>query len=102
MAYAYRIDRPGKIRLKKYKTDADGGLDRQEAERKSAELGRELDEPAELLFAAGRRGLPVVLQGRDTSGKDGTLRPYRKEWDRHLAEVGRKARAEPAAYRRGR
>jgi len=45
------------------------------------ELGRELDELTErldrlqrLLHAEGKRSLLVVLQGRDASGKDGTLR----------------------------
>ena len=45
------------------------------------ELGRELDELTErldrlqrLLHAEGKRSLMVVLQGRDASGKDGTLR----------------------------
>src|SRR6476469_8203209 len=33
-----------------------------------------MDERQEALFAEGRRGLLVVLQGRDTSGKDGTIR----------------------------
>jgi PPK2 family polyphosphate:nucleotide phosphotransferase len=37
-------------------------------------LGARIDELQDLLYAEGRRALLVVLQGRDTSGKDGTIR----------------------------
>jgi PPK2 family polyphosphate:nucleotide phosphotransferase len=37
-------------------------------------LTRRLDELQEALYAEGRRALLVVLQGRDTSGKDGVIR----------------------------
>ncbi|MGP8078435.1 MAG: polyphosphate kinase 2 family protein [Thermoplasmata archaeon] len=37
-------------------------------------LRQELDRLQELLYADGRRGLLVVLQGMDTSGKDGVIR----------------------------
>ncbi len=37
-------------------------------------LARRIDELQDVLYAEGRRALLVVLQGRDTAGKDGTLR----------------------------
>jgi PPK2 family polyphosphate:nucleotide phosphotransferase len=37
-------------------------------------LGRRIDELQDALYAEGRRALLIVLQGRDTSGKDGTIR----------------------------
>ena len=37
-------------------------------------LGRRMDELQDALYAEGRRAVLVVLQGRDTSGKDGTIR----------------------------
>jgi PPK2 family polyphosphate:nucleotide phosphotransferase len=37
-------------------------------------LARRIDELQEALYAEGRRALLVVLQGRDTAGKDGTIR----------------------------
>jgi PPK2 family polyphosphate:nucleotide phosphotransferase len=37
-------------------------------------LGRRIDEIQDALYAEGRRALLVVLQGRDTAGKDGTIR----------------------------
>jgi PPK2 family polyphosphate:nucleotide phosphotransferase len=39
-----------------------------------ASLTRRLDRLQEALYAEGRRALLIVLQGRDTAGKDGTLR----------------------------
>ena len=37
-------------------------------------LGRRIDELQDALYAEGKRALLIVLQGRDTSGKDGTIR----------------------------
>src|SRR5687768_18111090 len=37
-------------------------------------LGRRLDELQSALAAEGTRSLPVILQGRDASGKDGTIK----------------------------
>ena len=37
-------------------------------------LGARIDELQDALYAEGRRALLIVLQGRDTSGKDGTVR----------------------------
>ena len=39
-----------------------------------AGLGERLGAAQELLAASGKRALLVVLQGRDTAGKDGTIR----------------------------
>lgn len=41
---------------------------------RTEQLKRKLDELQERLYAEGRRALLVVLQGIDTSGKDGTIR----------------------------
>jgi PPK2 family polyphosphate:nucleotide phosphotransferase len=45
-----------------------------EAKRKSSAIQEQLAELQELLFASHDRKLLVVLQGMDTSGKDGTIR----------------------------
>jgi len=42
-------------------------------------LAKELGELQELLFAAGRHSLLIVLQGMDTSGKDGAIRNVLKD-----------------------
>ena len=72
MAYAIKVD--GKVRLQDIDTDKHNGLEEAEAREKTVKLGKELDELQELLFAAGMHSLLVVLQGRDTAGKDGTIR----------------------------
>jgi PPK2 family polyphosphate:nucleotide phosphotransferase len=72
MPYAQRVK--GKVDLRQIDPKVDGGMSKEEGEAKTLELGAELDELQELLYAAGTHGLLVVLQGRDTAGKDGTLR----------------------------
>src|SRR5207344_2864152 len=50
-------------------------------EKRLAELAARIDELQELLYAEGKRGVLVVLQGIDTSGKDGTIRHVFREVD---------------------
>ena len=52
----------------------DAGLKRGEAEKKTARLIEELTELQELLYAVQAQSVLIILQGRDTSGKDGTIR----------------------------
>lgn len=49
-------------------------LDRATSEKRFKELSHELGELQELCYAAGTVSVLVVLQGMDTSGKDGTIR----------------------------
>jgi len=70
----YRIDSSRKLKLQDFDPGDTGGLSREEAEAKTAALSSELGDLQELLFAAGKHSLLVVLQGMDTSGKDGTIR----------------------------
>ncbi len=49
-------------------------MTKEEAVAKLAELGKKLRDLQELHFAAGENPLLLVLQGCDTSGKDGTIR----------------------------
>jgi PPK2 family polyphosphate:nucleotide phosphotransferase len=64
----------GQTDLNKIDPSQDGGLTKEQAKAMTAELGTELDALQELLYAAGSHGLLIVLQGRDTAGKDGTIR----------------------------
>jgi PPK2 family polyphosphate:nucleotide phosphotransferase len=73
MPYAHRIDDGQPIKLKDYDPGEDGGLNREEGQERLARSTEELAELQELLYAAGRQSVLVVLQGRDTSGKDGTI-----------------------------
>src|SRR6266516_1886267 len=47
---------------------------KKEAQRRTAKLQLELAELQERLFAEGTRSVLIVLQGMDTSGKDGTIK----------------------------
>jgi PPK2 family polyphosphate:nucleotide phosphotransferase len=74
MAYAYRVDGRRRIKLDHFDSGDAAGLNRTKAEEKTQEYVLELIELQELLYAVGLQSLLVVLQGRDTSGKDGTIR----------------------------
>ena len=71
---ATRFSKPGQMSLRDIDPRQDGGMDKEEGEKKLAELCAELEELQEVLYAAGQNGLLVILQGRDTAGKDGTLK----------------------------
>lgn len=62
------------FKLSDIRTDGDSGLDKASGEARLAELGQELSELADLQFYAGQTPLLIVLQGMDTSGKDGMIR----------------------------
>jgi len=74
MGYAQRVEGTGRIELKNFDAASNSGLKRAEGEERTAQIIEELIELQELLYAARRQSVLVVLQGRDTSGKDGTIR----------------------------
>lgn len=55
--------------------------DRKAAEAQSEQDGAAIDALQDRLYAEGRRALLIVLQGSDTSGKDGTIRHVFKQLD---------------------
>jgi PPK2 family polyphosphate:nucleotide phosphotransferase len=72
----YRVKPGQKINLAKLDAGSTAGFkgDRKVAEAKLLELNDRLEELQEALWAENRRKVLVVLQGMDTSGKDGTIR----------------------------
>jgi PPK2 family polyphosphate:nucleotide phosphotransferase len=71
-----RVKRGSKVRLRDIDPD-DTSLapgDKEETNEKSERLEERLCELQELLYASARHKLLVILQGMDTSGKDGTVR----------------------------
>ena len=74
MSYTFRITGKKKIKLKDFDPNHDAGLTREEAEAKTVTLCDEMKKLQELLYAASDHSVLIVLQGRDTSGKDGTIR----------------------------
>ncbi|CCW34191.1 Polyphosphate:AMP phosphotransferase [Chthonomonas calidirosea] len=74
MTYLKPLDGTKKIQLHDIDPSYHAGLDKEEGEKRSAELLAELAELQELLYAASTHAVLIVLQGIDTAGKDGTIR----------------------------
>ena len=76
MPHAYTRSLDGSRRIKLDAVDAADtqGLEKDDGLARLEKLGRELSELENLLTYAGTHALLVVLQGRDASGKDGTIR----------------------------
>jgi PPK2 family polyphosphate:nucleotide phosphotransferase len=72
----YRIAPGKRVDLDRFDPDDSGPFhgDKQAAEPELERLNRRLEELQELLYAAGKARVLVVLQGMDTSGKDGVIR----------------------------
>ena len=71
----YRIAPGAKVHLKQRDPRDMTGFDEKGVEEAAtAELAREIDHWQDRLYAEGKRAVLVVLQGTDTSGKDGTIR----------------------------
>ena len=69
------FDRPGeKVRLDHISAEPPKGMTREKAEARLAELGEELFALQDEMFASKASSVLVVLQGRDTAGKDGTIK----------------------------
>ncbi len=63
-----------KLKLQDVNPSNTNGMEREDAEAKIAVLGKQLTDLNELQYEANTQGLLIVLQGMDTSGKDGTIR----------------------------
>lgn len=70
----YRVPPDGKLELATIDPKGNGSLERANAETELEVLTSEIDELQELLYGAGTHSLLVIVQGIDTSGKDGTVR----------------------------
>ncbi len=73
MSYATKIDKEQKIKLNDYSPDDKGDEDKDTSAVVLAKLGEELTGLQEWLYAAQTHSVLIVLQGLDTSGKDGTI-----------------------------
>lgn len=69
------IDTPGsKVRLNDFSAEPPKGMTRDKAEKRFAALGRELFALQDAMWGARVNSVLVVLQGRDSAGKDGTIK----------------------------
>jgi PPK2 family polyphosphate:nucleotide phosphotransferase len=70
-----RVKPGAKVKLKDHDPrDKSRFKDEEETKVETAALAREIDVLQDRLYAEGSRALLVILQGTDTSGKDGTIR----------------------------
>ncbi len=75
MQLAWKVPEGSKVKLKDHDPNfLDKNTDRALAMAELDQLGKELSELQHLLAAAQHHSLLIVLQGMDTSGKDGTIR----------------------------
>jgi len=75
MQLAWKIDKGSKVKLKEFDPSfLDPHTDRALATAELEKLNEELGQLQQLLAAAQHHSLLIVLQGLDTSGKDGTIR----------------------------
>lgn len=63
-----------KVRLNAISAEPPSGMTKDKAEKRFATLGRELFELQDSMFGAKVHSVLVVLQGRDSAGKDGTIK----------------------------
>jgi PPK2 family polyphosphate:nucleotide phosphotransferase len=73
MKYSWKLDKGRTISLDDYDPGYHADLAKEDAEPIFQELSRKLGELQELCYAAAQHAVLVVLQGMDTSGKDGTI-----------------------------
>ena len=70
----YRVAPDDDVDLGRWPTADNGDWDRDDAEKRTRELNKELEDLQELLYAQNVHKVLVVIQGTDTGGKDGTIR----------------------------
>ena len=74
MAKAIEVKPGSRVNLSKIDPRQDGGLTKEEGQARLQLLTSELNELQDLHYAAGECSILVILQGMDTSGKDGTIK----------------------------
>jgi len=70
----FRVDGSGEFHLKSHKTDAKGGLDKDEAEKILDANRRRLNDFQEKLYAQDRWSMLLIFQGMDAAGKDSAIK----------------------------
>ncbi len=70
----FRIEAGSDVALKHYDPSDTDGMSKKEAREELAKLSEKLRELQTLLYANGKHALLIVLQGMDSSGKDGVIK----------------------------
>lgn len=74
MSLSIEVKENQKVDLGDYDPSDTAGLKKEEAVARFTAITQELGELQEVLFAAGQNSVLIILQGMDTSGKDGTIK----------------------------
>ncbi len=74
MSLAIKVNANQQVNLADYNSSDTRNLNKEEAITRFKEITKELGDLQESLYAAGENSVLVILQGMDTSGKDGTIR----------------------------
>ncbi len=74
MTFAIRVKPGTRVDLGSIDSSDNGGLTKKSGKERMELLALQLNDLQDTLYAAGQHGVLVVLQGMDTSGKDGTIR----------------------------
>jgi len=74
MAFLQAIPPGTRVRLAEVNANEDGGVPKESGKQQLLALGDRLGDQLNLLYAAGEDSLLVVFQGRDSAGKDGSIR----------------------------
>jgi PPK2 family polyphosphate:nucleotide phosphotransferase len=70
----FRFDGSGKFRLRSYKTDEKGGLDKDQAQEILDANRRRLNDFQEKLYAQNNWSVLLIFQGMDAAGKDSAIK----------------------------
>ena len=70
----FRFDGSGEFHLRSHKTNAKGGLDKEEGEKVLEANRKRLSDLQERLYAQDRWSLLVIFQGMDAAGKDSAIK----------------------------
>jgi PPK2 family polyphosphate:nucleotide phosphotransferase len=74
MKLAFKVKPGSRVKLSKFDPDTTFNLTKERADEMLDKITDELGELQELLYAAAQHSVLVILQGMDTSGKDGTVK----------------------------
>ena len=79
MSLSIKVKPGEKARLARVDAETDSGLSKEQGDEQLENLSEQIGELQELLYAAHKHSLLIILQGMDTSGKDGTVKHVMSE-----------------------
>lgn len=74
MKLSFKVKPGTRVKLAECNPDETFGIDQEEGKERLGKITEELGELQEMLYAARQNSVLIILQGMDTSGKDGTVK----------------------------